>query len=107
MNVIMNNIIYGYTTGISMGSNYPSVVYADHNNFYNNTTNRTNIAVGANDTALDPQFTDAANGDFSIGTNLKGLGYPSLVSSTPSFVDIGMAQREEPSTQTDLLGVIQ
>lgn len=48
---------------------------------------------------LDPQYTDPANGDFSVGTNVRALGYPlsniGLGEVTRSYVDIGAAQRQE------------
>lgn len=59
-----------------------------------------------NDTNLtvDPQYTDAANGDFSVGVNLKAKGFPDATrmlganqSATRSYIDIGAAQREEPT----------
>lgn len=74
----------------------------DYNNFYNNTSDRSAISAGDNDTALDPSFTDAANGDFRVGTNLKETGLPKDVmdgrpASARSHVDIGSFQREEPA----------
>lgn len=48
--------------------------------------------------AVDPQFVNAAGGDFEIGTNLKALGFPTgnyLGTSTRSYEDIGALQREE------------
>lgn len=54
---------------------------------------------GDNNLAVDPQFTDAANGDFSIGTNLKAAGSPGAFPSGNStgYLDIGAAQRQEPA----------
>lgn len=49
---------------------------SDYNNFYNNGGDRNNWAVGDNDTSNDPEFTNAAGGDFSwaSGGNLEGAG---------------------------------
>ncbi|MFQ5492235.1 MAG: right-handed parallel beta-helix repeat-containing protein, partial [Phycisphaerae bacterium] len=54
------------------------------------------IAVQANRVTTDPTFTDAANRDYSIGTNWKAQGeggYPSGAST--GYVDIGAVQRQE------------
>lgn len=70
----------------------------NYNNFFGNTADRNAVSAGANDQALDPQFTNAGAADFSIGLNLKALGYPSLiglVTTTTSYQDIGAAQRKE------------
>lgn len=103
----IGNIIYGFTTGVNAGTNVGSNFW-DYNNFYNNTTDRTNVTAGDNDLAVDPQFTDAAGGDFSIGTNLKAAGFPGAFpgSSTTGYLDVGAVQRTEPATQTDILGDI-
>lgn len=72
----------------------------DYNNYYNNTGTYSGISAGANDTTLDPGYTDAANGDYRIGTNLKALGFPTgdyvhAPSGSRSFIDIGAMQRQE------------
>ena len=56
------------------------------------------ISAGPHDTNLDPQFTNPATNDFSIGTNLKAKGFgitPLISGQTTSYVDIGGAQRQE------------
>ena len=48
----------------------------------------------------NPQFTNAAGGDFSVGINMKALGWPNTnigYGSTRSYIDIGAAQRKERS----------
>jgi hypothetical protein len=96
---IMNNIIYGWVTGISVSPLGPD--YYDYNDFYNNTTDRSDptTMTGAHDLALDPQFVSPSTGDFRIGTNLKGKGFPSLFpgasASGLGYVDIGAVQRKE------------
>lgn len=95
-----NNIVYGWTTGISQATANQTTNYYDYNDFFNNTTDRTNVTAGAGDIALDPQFTDAANGDFSIGTNLKATGFPGVFPGalTTGYIDIGAVQRQESSS---------
>jgi hypothetical protein len=39
---------------------------SNYNNYYNNTNDVVNVTKGVDDTAVDPAFTDAANGDFSL-----------------------------------------
>lgn len=75
------------------------------NDFHNNTSGKYTpdlSTVSLNEQTSDPQFTNAAGGDFSIGTNLKATGFPAgakvgVWSATDSFVDPGAAQREEPT----------
>lgn len=118
-NTIINNTIYDVATGVDIAAATGSVIYNnifdncstvaviegittsgnlyDHNNYSNNTADTTNVSKGPNATAVDPQFTNAAEEDFSIGTNLQALGYPGVYpgGTTESFVDIGAVQREE------------
>lgn len=62
---ILNNIIAGFTTGISLsGANIGQL--DDYNNFYNNDTDVTNWTKSANDLALNPTFTTVAQ---ITGTN--------------------------------------
>lgn len=62
------------------------------------------IPTGANDQALDPQFTNQAGGDFSIGTNLAGLGFPGVLAGglSTGYRDMGAVERQAavPSTTT-------
>lgn len=103
--LFFGNIIYGFTTGATAAAAVESN-YWNYNNFYNNTTNRTNVTAGANDLAVDPQFVDAANGNFAIGGNLRAAGIPGSFNgaSTTGYLDVGAVQRKEP---TDILGDIQ
>ena len=70
-----------------------------YNNYYNNTTDNThNIDVQDSELELDPQYNDATNGDFSIGTNLKAKGPSEFPAGTSTgYIDIGAVQREEGS----------
>lgn len=63
--VFENNIIYGFTTGVNWQAAQP-INWWDYNDFFNNTTNRTNVQVGPHDVAINPGFTNTAGGDFSI-----------------------------------------
>ena len=95
---IYGNIFWGWTTAVNMNANVDSI-FSDYNDFYNNTTDRTNVDTGVNDLALDPQFTDVSGGDFSIGANLKAAGFPGTFpgSSTTGYLDMGAVQRQEPA----------
>jgi hypothetical protein len=93
---ILNNIITGAVTGINHADSGEKSLFSDFNNFYNNTTNRTNVAVGTRDIALDPGFKDAPNGDFRVGDNMKAAGTPGVFpGGSTSYVDIGAVQRKE------------
>jgi hypothetical protein len=56
---VTNCIFYGFTTGMNH-ADAVNVLYSNYNNFFNNTTNRTNIMTGGNDLALNPSFANAA-----------------------------------------------
>lgn len=105
--IVSNTIISNCGVGINMAaaSTYKETNLFTGNNFYNNTMDisdddgvtETNTYKKGINYSLDPQFTDAANGDFSIGTNLKGLGFPGTYPdiNTTGYMDIGAVQREE------------
>lgn len=95
---LFGNIFYGWTTAVSLNAVLSSNI-GDYNDYFNNTTNLTNLAAGLNDLAVDPAFTNAAGGDFSIGTALKAAGIPGLFpgSSTTGYLDTGAVQRQESS----------
>jgi len=86
MSMVRNNIIANHTGsgkyGINLafgttGANDHLVAGRfDYNNLYNNATARNNHSAGANDIALDPQYTDTGTGDYSVGTNMKAKGFP-------------------------------
>lgn len=94
----MNNSISGFVTGVNSAAAVESNFY-DYNNFFNNTTNRTNVTAGPNDTALDPAFTDAPNGNFAVGANMKAIAFPGAFPGglTTGYLDIGAVQRVEPT----------
>lgn len=82
-----------------------------NNDFYGNTSGAhspTLTLASLDERTLDPQFTDAANGNFSIGANLKALGFPTGAigySSTTSYLDIGAAQRAERPRARSMVGI--
>lgn len=92
-NIIANNGRYG-ANGNSAASGAP-----DYTDYYANATAARNaFAAGAHDLALDPQFTNAAAGDFSIGTNLKAAGWPGAFpggATSTGYMDLGAVQRQE------------
>jgi hypothetical protein len=94
---IYNNIIYGFVTGIS-DANGVGCNFGDYNCLFNNTTNYSTFTAGAHDLLVNPQFVNAAGGNFAVGSNLKALGYPSAYPGglSTSYVDIGAVQRAEP-----------
>lgn len=65
-NIIYNNTLSDGVDGINFTSSSPQK-FIDYNNYYNNSGDDvTGISKGANALAVDPQFTDASNGDFSL-----------------------------------------
>ena len=75
---IMGNQIYNCTTSISETN--PSIFKYD------------NVALGAS------AFANPAGDDFTVGTSVKGVGYPALiggVAASTTFIDAGACQREE------------
>jgi len=74
--IVMNNIFSNCTTGASWSSSVLAMLM-DFNNFYNCSTDRTNVAAGPNDNDVDPDYTDAAGGDFSLdtGTGCDDTGF--------------------------------
>lgn len=71
--VIYNNILHTCGTALSW-STLTASIYVDWNCFYNNSTDRSNVAVGPHDVAGDPGLTDPANGDFTISTTGAAAG---------------------------------
>lgn len=95
-NTFINNIIATCTTGARFTTASTFNLWIN-NNWSGNTTDTVNVTKGDTDLALDPQFVDAANGNFNIGTNLRGKGFPTTFpgSSTYSAIDIGACQSRE------------
>lgn len=77
------------------------------NNHHGNTSGLSNLT-GFDEytTNLDPQYRDTGSGDYAVGPNLKGKGFPvggsqtvGHYGSTRSYVDPGAAQRQEFSAR--------
>ncbi len=107
-NIFSNNSAYGLSinggTSVADARLIANGVVIAGNNFFNNTSgkyNPTTLGISENETTVDPQYTNAAGGDFSIGANLKATGFPqtfvSGFSATRSYMDPGAAQRQEPA----------
>lgn len=69
-NILSNHISEGMVWAAERRSNW-----WDYNNFFNCGTDRTNVAAGPNDNAVDPGYTNAAAGDFSTGANVDDTGF--------------------------------
>lgn len=72
-----NNIVYGFNTGVNSGSSHLGAENS-YNNYYNNTTDRTNFPAGSKNLAVDPQFTNVsqviATGCTTSGSTLTKAG---------------------------------
>jgi hypothetical protein len=96
--VLVNNIIDNWATGVNLPSDATFfVTFWDYNDYYANGTDISGgTPGGAHDLALDPQFVNAAGGNFAIGTNLKGKGWSPYIGAgmapTASSVDMGASQ---------------
>ena len=62
---IINNIITGWSVGVSFGDSQLNT-YVDYNDFYDNTTDVTNCTLGDHNIDVDPGFVDAPSGNFAI-----------------------------------------
>lgn len=106
-NIFSNNAAYGinFSGSLTDAQLKVAAIKLLNNNFYNNTSGKYNSITSASsegEQILNPQYVNTAGGNYSIGTNLKALGYPTTnigasQSSTRSYVDIGVAQRVEQS----------
>jgi len=76
-NIIEKNIISECTTkGINITTTYGDNLL-DWNNFNGNTGGDVSgVEKGINSSSIDPDFTDAPNGDFSVGSAMDNLGFP-------------------------------
>lgn len=76
----------------------------------NDTLNITVPASPGTDTTANKTYQITLGHDFSIGTNLKALGFPGAFqgATTTGYMDIGGAQRQEAgAATTDVFGMIQ
>lgn len=103
-NCITNNAGYGLhvTPGATAVNDSITSGRFGYNNSYNNGfADFQGITARSTDLSVDPSYKDAANGNFSVGTSMKALGFPNTylgAPSTISYVDIGAVQRIEPSS---------
>jgi hypothetical protein len=72
-----------------------------NNNFFNNGSDTVEStafphALQIDNVSLDPQFANPPAGDFSVGTNMKGIGYGVSNPENNNKVDLGAAQRSGP-----------
>lgn len=90
---LINNIIYGFTTGVTHADSQANS-FDEFNDYFNNTTDVTNWTKGSSDLALNPNFVNAAGADWTPGGNLKNVGYPGLIvgTSSTSYADVGAVQ---------------
>lgn len=84
---ISNNTIGINNTAATMINTH----HIDYNNLFNNGTDRVNINVGDNDFDTDPEYTDAANGDFSI-SNASNITFTFQEAETQDTFNPGAAQ---------------
>jgi hypothetical protein len=90
MRSVRNNIFEGCTTGVWTDADILATrAWAvDHNAFYNNTTDRTNVRVGDNDVSLTASpFVNAASDDFRLNAlSGGGLECRGVVPRGPQFL---------------------
>lgn len=100
----------GTAYGLNLSGTAPHDIVDKFNNFFGNRTAAVNgFTVDASDLALDPGYTNNAVGtrNYSVGTNMKSAGFPASTGAMAagqlgctSYVDIGAAQRIEPTVGT-------
>jgi len=87
MSVFRNNIIYGFVTGATLSAADGKHIF-DYNDWYNNTTDVTNITKGDNDLALDPQFVSV--GQVTGTTGAFTAANDRLVDTSKNFTTAGV-----------------
>lgn len=85
--IVMNNIFYGFVTGVSFNTANDSN-YSNYNDYFNNTTDRTNWKLGANDATVNPSFTNATQVTGTAGAFVAGNN--KLVDTTKNFSSLGV-----------------
>lgn len=68
LNVFMNNIYYGWTTGVSVATGIAGSNLSMTDDYFNNTTDATNWQKSPNDLALNPTFSGASQLTGTIAT---------------------------------------
>lgn len=84
--LVEDNIIYGCVTGVSWATN-KNGPWADYNDYFNNTTNRTNFLTGDHDLAVNPGFTNTTQ---ITGTTATTTAGNHLVQSGATFQTAGV-----------------
>lgn len=97
-NIISNNGRYGLALTSTPVYWQFSKSWTDYNNVYGNAIDYYKSYPGEHDLSVDPQFTDAANDNYAIGTNLKAKGFSTYQAGGTSYLDIGALQRQESSS---------
>ncbi len=94
---VINNIIYGFTTGVNHADSGNLAGYSDYNAYFNNTTARTNWLTGANDIATNPGFANTSSNNYAVSATMKFKGFPGVFPGalTTGYLDIGAVQRHE------------
>lgn len=96
--VLMNNIFYDCGQAIHVQSEYPTCQFGYGNLMYSNTTDYTNWNPTDNDiTGQDPLFTDAANGDYTLGTGSPAIGIGLIDMDGEEKMDAGAYQTPLPT----------
>jgi hypothetical protein len=81
---LWNNIIYGFTTGVTHADSVNGCT-DDFNSFYNNTTNNTNWTINTNsNTVLNPSFTSVAQVFGTVATTSGSV----LTDSSANFSNV-------------------
>ena len=107
-NNIVSKHIVGSPTGIKVTSGTAATsdnlkTMIDYNCVHNCSTRYAGISAGAHDIAdVDPAFTNAGSGDFTLGSSspCKATGFPGQFlngGNNISYVDMGAVQRQEPA----------
>lgn len=106
--LVENNIFEGLSGSGAIGIDAPFTpengIYRN-NKAFNCTTafNITNYSLSENNSTLSSSpFTDPSNNDFTVNDSVKAAGFPSYIggrhfTSTPTYIDVGAAQRQETS----------
>lgn len=72
-NILLNNIIYGFTSGVVQLTAQKFSNYGDYNNYFNNTTDVTLYGKGLHDLAVNPNFVDATQLSGSTATTVGSV----------------------------------
>lgn len=110
----VTNSIFSNNTGygINISGTDNKQTFIGWNNFWNNTLGSVTGTIErplGNNLALDPQYTNAAGLNFTVGANMRGKGYPfgatgnTGYGNTPTIIDLGGSQAAPASGGGGLL----